>query len=181
MQFPSTIPTLHTDGITLSPVSINDVDMIFQLVTKNRMHLRTWLNWVDSNTTVDQTSAFVQNRLQSHEKHTGITYTIWTNNVMIGIISFSRIDEINRIARIGYWIDEEYQGKGYTTHACRELIKLGFDILSLHRIEIAVARENEKSAAIPKRLGFTHEATLTDAEWINDHFTDLELYVLLNK
>lgn len=35
---------------------------------------------------------------------------------------------------------------------------------------------NEKSKAIPERLGFIHEATLKDEVYMNGDFKDLDVY-----
>ncbi len=61
---------------------------------------------------------------------------------------------------IGYWISTSHVNKGYATEAVSALIKIGFDIENLDRIEIHCDPENHKSRRIPERLGFTHEATL---------------------
>ncbi|MDP3941650.1 MAG: GNAT family N-acetyltransferase [bacterium] len=179
MQYPAALPTFHEGEVTLSPLTTQDTEPVFKLVMKNRMYLRNWLNWVDQNNAIDQTEKFVRKSLQQHTDHTGMTYTIWTNNIMIGVISFNWIDGLNKKAQIGYWIDEEFQGKGFTTTACRVLVRFGFETLQLHRMELIIASGNDKSSAVAKRIGFQKEATLTQAEWLNDHFTDQEIYRLL--
>jgi ribosomal-protein-serine acetyltransferase len=44
---------------------------------------------------------------------------------------------------------------------------------------IACGVENKRSQAIPQRLGFTHEGTARQAEWLYDHFVDHQIYSLL--
>jgi RimJ/RimL family protein N-acetyltransferase len=61
---------------------------------------------------------------------------------------------------IGYWIATAHTGKGLATEAVRALCRVGFELDALDRIEIHCDPENIKSAAIPARLGFVHEATL---------------------
>ena len=51
-----------------------------------------------------------------------------------------------------------------------------FGTLKLNKIEIEAAVENYKSRAIPERLGFIHEGTIRDGEWLYDHFVDWALY-----
>ena len=46
------------------------------------------------------------------------------------------------------------------TEAVGALTRVGFEIDRLERIEIHCDPENARSAAIPRRLGYTHEATL---------------------
>lgn len=179
MEFPTALPTLKSGDITLSPLTLTDSETVFHLVVKNRMYLRTWLNWVDETNSVEHTSRFVQKALQQHQDHTGLYYVIWIENLMVGLISFNTIDDHDKKAVVGYWIDEEHQGKGHTTTALKLLVGFGFETLSLHRIEAHVAKENNASSAVPLKLGFQKEAVLREAEWLNDHFTDLELYSIL--
>lgn len=181
MEFPSTLPTLKSGSITLSPLTVSDTEQLFHLVMKNRMHLRTWLNWVDETNAIEHTAKFVQNAIHQHQEQTGIYYIIWAENAMLGSISYNWIDKRNKKANLGYWIDEESQGKGYTSSACTLLIDYGFKTLGLHRVEIAVAKENTASSAIPLKLGFQKEAVLREAEWLNDHFTDQDLYATLSQ
>lgn len=61
---------------------------------------------------------------------------------------------------IGYWTHKDAVGKGIATEATCAMIRVAFDIEKVERLEIMCAPENKASASIPKRLGFTHEATL---------------------
>jgi ribosomal-protein-serine acetyltransferase len=65
------------------------------------------------------------------------------------------------------------------TKACRTLITYAFTELALNKVEIHGATENIRSCAIPKRLGFTQEGILRDAEWLYDHYVDTVIYGLL--
>lgn len=61
---------------------------------------------------------------------------------------------------IGYWINKQSEGKGYASEATMATVKVAFKIDQVNRVEIHCAPENAVSAAIPAKLGFTHEATL---------------------
>ncbi len=61
---------------------------------------------------------------------------------------------------IGYWTHKDVIGKGIATEASSAMIRVAFEIEKVKRVEIMCAPENHASAAIPARLGFTHEATL---------------------
>ncbi len=63
--------------------------------------------------------------------------------------------------------------------ACRALVDYLFFELKLHRIEIRCATGNAKSCAVPKRLGFSKEGVLRQAQAFDGHFLDIEVYGLL--
>jgi RimJ/RimL family protein N-acetyltransferase len=66
----------------------------------------------------------------------------------------------NNAREIGYWVDVNHIGKGVATETTSALIKVGFEIENLSRIEIHCDPANVKSSRIPEKLGFKHEATL---------------------
>jgi RimJ/RimL family protein N-acetyltransferase len=61
---------------------------------------------------------------------------------------------------IGYWISARYIGHGYATEVVSALMKVGFEIEGLNRIEIHCAPANLLSQRVPEKLGYRLEATL---------------------
>jgi ribosomal-protein-serine acetyltransferase len=104
---------------------------------------------------------------------------IWWEGRLAGIIGAGRIDWENRSTNIGYWLGEAYQGKGLVTGACRALLDYLFSELKLQRIEIRGATDNPKSCAIPRRLGFSKEGVLRQAQAFDDRYLDIEVHGLL--
>ncbi len=164
---------------TLSMVEMRDADEIFALVDASRMYLREWLPWVDAATSVEDSKTFVRASHKQYADGNGFQCCIRYRGKIAGVIGFSRVDWLNKSVEIGYWLDEELQGRGIMTGCCRVLVELAFTEYALHRVEIRVATENQKSRAIPERLGFTCEGTLHEAEWLNDHFVDSAVYSML--
>jgi RimJ/RimL family protein N-acetyltransferase len=64
------------------------------------------------------------------------------------------------VREIGYWISKSHMGQGLATEVALALVKVAFLVDEVSRVEIHCDPKNEKSAAIPRRLGFVHEATL---------------------
>ncbi len=61
---------------------------------------------------------------------------------------------------IGYWVHAGYVGQGLATEAAGALTRVGFEVDRLERLEIHCAPNNTASAAVARKLGYTHEATL---------------------
>jgi ribosomal-protein-serine acetyltransferase len=149
------------------------------LTDRNREHLRAWLPWVDTNRTVEDRKNFIRGALKQFAENKGFVAGIWHEGRLAGVIGYDPIDWENRTTALGYWLGEEFQGRGLVTTACRALVDHAFVELKLNRVSIACATENKKSCAIPERLGFRREGVRRQAEWLYDHFVDHVVYATL--
>ena len=61
---------------------------------------------------------------------------------------------------IGFWIATKHAGLGLATEGTAALVRVGFEVEHLARVDLHCDPANERSAAIAKKLGFRHEATL---------------------
>lgn len=151
----------------------------YALVHANRAYLRRWLPWVDNEKSVEDGLAFIRRATEQAERNDGFHAGIWRDDRLVGAIGLHYVDWINRKTELGYWVAEAEQGRGTVTRCCRALIDRAFDDWKLNRVTILCATENQRSRAIPERLGFAHEGTYRQAEWLYDHFVDLAGYGLL--
>ena len=62
-----------------------------------------------------------------------------------------------RGGHIGYWIDQRYANKGYTSRAVSLLTEFGLEDLALHRIEINLRPENDASKRVAEKCGYIFE------------------------
>jgi ribosomal-protein-alanine N-acetyltransferase len=64
------------------------------------------------------------------------------------------------VVEIGYWIGEEFWGKGYMSEAVRQLIEKSKEIKGVKKIMAKTSRENIASCKILEKFGFKIEGTL---------------------
>lgn len=169
------------ENTTLAMVEMHDAEELFALVDDSRMYLREWLPWVDANVSIDETRAFVDAAHKQYARGDGFQCCIRYKSKIVGIIGLHRVDRFHKHTEIGYWLAEEYQGRGIMTACCRALVDFVFTEYRLHRVEIRAATGNQKSCAIPERLGFTLEGALRESEWVNDRFVDSAVYAMLDR
>lgn len=169
------------EDLVLELISDQHAGSLFDLVDQNRAHLSTWLPWVSGMQTVDDFGNYIRHCKRLHDAGTDYGYVISQNGIVVGRIGLHYVHPQNRSAAIGYWLGKEHEGKGIISAACIALINFGFHQLQLNRIEIKCGTANDRSAAIPERLGFTKEGVLRQAEWVNTHFIDLSLYSMLRE
>ena len=164
------------DDVVLKILASEDADILFALVDRNRLYLRQWLPWVDTNTTLESSKLFILSSKEQLELNFGFQCGIWLRGTLTGTIGFHRIDWFNRNVEIGYWLGEKFQGQGIVTKACRTLVDYAFYEYRLNRVQIRCATGNKKSTAIIERLGFIKEGTMRQAEFLYDHYVDLFIY-----
>ncbi|GAB3922487.1 N-acetyltransferase GCN5 [Microlunatus endophyticus] len=76
-------------------------------------------------------------------------------------------------AQIGYWVDQRWAGRGLVPTAVAMAMDYCFDVLRLHRIEVAIRPENARSLRVVEKLGFRPEGLRPrylhiDGDW-RDH------------
>jgi RimJ/RimL family protein N-acetyltransferase len=139
-----------------------DAPLLADAVTASVGHLRPWMPWAHAEP--EELEAKVQ-RLRGFRARFDLDqdfiYGIFTpdeREVVGGTGMHPRIGDGG--LEIGYWISARHVGRGYATETAAALTRVGFEIHGLERMEIRCDPANERSAAVPRRLGYTHEAML---------------------
>jgi RimJ/RimL family protein N-acetyltransferase len=139
-----------------------DAALLADAVTASVEHLRPWMPWVHAEP--EELEAKVQ-RLRAFraqfDTDQDFFYGIFTpdeREVMGGTGLHPRVGA--EALEIGYWISVRHVGRGYATEAAAALTRVAFEIHGLERMEIRCDPANERSAAVPRRLGYTHVDTL---------------------
>lgn len=169
------------DNLELRQRHREDADEIFALIDCNRQFLRQWLPWLDVCKSRIDSLAHIESCLHQISEGTGLGLAIWERGAIVGLISYNFIDSWNHCGQLGYWLGEQYQGRGIMTASCAALIGYGFEHFGFHRQTIAAATGNVRSRAIAERLGFTLEGISRDAEFLYDRYVDQAHYGLLRR
>lgn len=172
-------PLRMAEDAELRLFQMADAEEYFRLIDENRNELKTWLPWLNSNTTPQDTIEYLKYDKKRLTNNQGYTLAILYKGRIAGAISYHDIDWADRKVELGYWLGKQFQGKGLMTIAVRILTDQAFERLNLNRVEIHCATGNTASRAIPERLGFKQEGIIRQAEWLYDHFVDLAIYGML--
>jgi ribosomal-protein-serine acetyltransferase len=168
-------------GVEIRLFALRDAEELFDVVQRNRVYLREWLPWVDYTESPEDLRRFIQRVINQYEANQGPQAVIRVDGRIAGSVGCHPIDWPNRHCSVGYWLDAGLQGRGLMTQCCAALIDYLFHDLGLHRLTIQCGTGNRKSCAIPRRLGFTLEGIMRQAEWVNDRFVDLIVWGLLEQ
>jgi ribosomal-protein-serine acetyltransferase len=146
----------------------SDADILFKVVDANRDHLRAWLPWLDRNRSAKDSQAFIEGIIGQEEDGLGFACGIFWETNLVGMCGFHEIDKREQSVVIGYWLSEDYQGKGIVSQCTSFFISYAFDELGLEKVWIPVAEGNTRSRRLCERLGLTSEGVSKDAEWLYD-------------
>jgi RimJ/RimL family protein N-acetyltransferase len=84
-----------------------------------------------------------------------------------------------RAGEIGYIFHPDDSGHGFATESARELLRLGFEDLRLHRIVARMDARNTASARVAARLGMRQEAHHRADDWFKGEWTDTLIFAIL--
>lgn len=157
----------------------SDAEALHRVAAANRAHLAEWLPWAQGRISPDTLLEWIRRSRQQIADNNGFQAAIVDGDAIIGVVGFDGVDWNHRSAGIGYWLVEGRQGRGTMTEAVRALTAHAFDTWGLKRVEIRVAVGNVRSAAIPRRLGFTEEGVLRQAERHRDGYKDNTVFSML--
>lgn len=83
-------------------------------------------------------------------------------------------------AYLGYYLAEEYSGKGFGTEAVSLTVRFAFEELKLHRIEANIQPHNLASIAIVKKNNFVKEGFSRNYLRIAGEWRDHERWAIVN-
>jgi len=165
----------------LERLTLSHVQVIFTAIDQNRQFLQKWLPFVNFTQKVNDTERFVRSILEKPAGRRDQVYVVWYDQQFCGLIGFKEADRVNDKIEIGYWLIEKMTGRGIAQAAVRKLVEFAFRNMEMNRVQIRCGVGNHKSAAIPRRLGFTLEGIERAGERHDHSYIDLEVYSLLKK
>jgi ribosomal-protein-serine acetyltransferase len=169
------------DNVYLQLLEERHAPEVFSLADRDRDYLREWLPWVDATVSQDDTLSFIRSTLEQFASQKGFVAGIWREHQFCGVIGTHQLDRLNRKVEIGYWLGRAFQGQGIMTDACRAVVTHLLFGMELNRVTIQCATGNEKSCAVPRRLGFAEEGLAREAQLLRGHFHDLRRFAMLKK
>ena len=151
---------LETDRLTIRCYRLEDAPMMLKAITGSLDHLRPWMPWA-KNPPADPESAMnilrsFQEKFYADEDYFFGIFNKGENELIGSTGLHTRVGEQAR--EIGYWINVAHVQQGYATEAVSALLKIGFTIENLERIEIRCDPKNLISQKIPRALGFSNIA-----------------------
>lgn len=173
-------PGLETARLILRPLDLQDRDFIFQHFSHPDVG-RYLLDDVPV-ITPEQAEEIINFYLDpAAQLYNRWVITMKDDGKPIGTIGFHKWSRISHRAEVGFDLTPGYWGKGLMTEALSEVVRYGFMMMGLNRIEALIYVENERSLRLVERLGFQQEGKLRDYFYQEGKYYDHYLYALLRQ
>ena len=129
--------------------------------------------------TVQDGKEFISAMLSADENET-FAFAIMVDDKVVGSIGIFRQGNIHsQTAELGYYIAEEYWGKGIMTEAVKQICEYVFANSDIIRIYAEPFAYNIASCRVLEKVGFQYEGTLRSNAVKNGRVIDMEMYSLL--
>jgi len=113
---------------------------------------------------------------------TGYGFGIFVGSRLRGEINLNAIQRGPfQNAYVGYWIDEEVAGRGYTPEAVVVVFRFGFEELGLHRLQVSIIPRNRASRRVVEKLDLRDEGTAVRYLEINGMWEDHVRYAITSE
>ncbi len=125
-------------------------------------HLRPWVIWVKQEPIdFQQRIEFLRHTQGNFDLDLDFGYIILNPAETLVLGGAGLSTRLGPGAReIGYWIHKDHINQGYATEVSAALTKVAFEVEHVRRVEIHCSPKNVRSASVPRKLGFVHEAIL---------------------
>lgn len=176
----SHMPTLSTERLTLRKMLVGDCYDMNEYA--RRADVTEYLTW-SPHPNVDYTKEYLA--YLSHHYTLGDFYD-WAlilkdENKMIGTCGFTRFSFPNDSAEVGYVLNPAYRGRGLAPEALTEVLRFGFSVIGLNRIEAKYIVGNEASRRVMEKVGMRFEGVLRGGMKIKERYRDIGVCAVLAK
>lgn len=144
-----------TERLILRHPTMDDAVIINDAKKAVWPELQKWMTWAhDGQETLESTKNFIRDI--GNTSLIGLCRKSGEFVVSTGLLPFEKPDEYVT----GYWVAQDFLGKGYATEATCAAIRYAFEVLSARKIHIGYYENNVKSRRIIEKLGFSNEIVL---------------------
>lgn len=163
MEFPD---QFTTERLLIRCPLPGDGKVVYESIVSSIQELREWLPFAHKEQREEVVEANLREARLNYLKREDLRLLIFhrETNEFIGSSGLHHPNWDVPKFEIGYWIDSRHSGKGYMTEAVEGITEFAFRELKARRVIIRCDTLNDKSRAIPERLGFTLEGILRNED-----------------
>lgn len=173
-------PALETQRLVLRQIEEEHANALYEILSDEEVAKFEYFYAIQS---VEKAIEFIRRYKSELEEGEEVTWGIFLkeNNALIGTCCLGNFSESALRAEIGYTLLRSEWGKGYATEAAGEVIKFGFEVMGLNRIEATITPGNDASVQVLKKLNFMQEGVVRERDLIKGKLEDGIIMAILSR
>jgi ribosomal-protein-alanine N-acetyltransferase len=181
---PDPTPVLEGPHVVLRAPRLRDYDAWYALRRKSREFLRPFEpRWTEAD--LNRRAYRVRLSRGKQEAINGSDYAFFLfektpmEEVLVGGVTISNVRRrAAQFGTLGYWMGEEFAGRGLMTEAVGLLLPYFFETLGLHRLQAAFLPHNVASRRVLEKNGFREEGYAENYLQIDGRWADHVLFAI---
>lgn len=149
------------------------------LLNSNYDHLKYFYPAIEKDMSEEVAKERLKECRDKFANELGTHYGILYKGQLAGEVGYNFISDIHHYCTMGYWLGKSFTGKGIAIRAMRAMLKDAFLEKNLNRVMLEIAEGNMPSRNIAVKLGFTHEGTQRNSDWVGDRYESSMTFGLL--
>ena len=176
----SKAPVLETDRLIFRSIRASDVYDIYEYSSNPKTS--QYLLW-EPHESIEFTKRFIDIILAKYKSGEFHDWAIVCkeNKKMIGTCGFTRMDELNRVAEIGYVLNPDYWGNGFATEAAKRVMEFAFEELKVNRVEARFMFGNEASLKVMHKIGMKFEGYQRESLFVKGRYRTIGIASILKR
>jgi RimJ/RimL family protein N-acetyltransferase len=144
-----------SERILMRPWRESDALAHVEAVRETATDGQRWLNWLSANYQESDSLNWFAMSHGAMARDLAVDIGIFArySGQLIGGIAINAIEKHNNVANLGYWIRSHESGKGYATEAACLMARYAFLEMSLTRLQLVIAQQNQASCRVAEKLG----------------------------
>ncbi|MBY4604115.1 GNAT family N-acetyltransferase [Bacillus sp. SPARC3] len=173
-------PVLESENLVLSKIKEVHVQDVFSIYDNDKVFEYCGIIPKHNIKTVEK---MISHFDRDYNKKSRIKWGIFLKsqeNTLVGIIEAMDFNQKIDMVSIGYYLAEEYWGKGFATESVCMLASFLFEKVNVNRIQAEVMPANRASKNVLIKNNFMKEGLVRQASyWSGKGVVDLEIYGIL--
>jgi ribosomal-protein-alanine N-acetyltransferase len=148
---------LKSDRIIIRDLERTDKDNLYRIIWQKNV-VRFMGDWSEYNPSPESFNDYIdwhQSRKESKDIYENKRYAVALADTdeLIGVVGIGIEDTLSEV-EMAYFIDENYQSKGYATEALSILLEWCFEVSDISYLILTIDCANEISCKVAEKVGF---------------------------
>lgn len=176
----SKIPEMETDRLLFRAIKKADYKDMYEYSHDPRTS--QYLLW-EPHKDIEYTKKFIDVIISKYKigEYNDWAIVLKDSKKMIGTCGFTKIDEYNSVAEIGYVLNPKYWGNGLATEAAKKVIEFAFEILKINRVEAKFIFGNEASLKVMNKIGMKFEGYQRESMLVKGKYRTIGIASILRR